>query len=286
MARGNDPLDLKSLMDKRQDSSMSATIDSYIAHLQQAGFVPNAAPTSSKRDIRRPDVLLPEKRDTPSVPLVLALLGDHGFVPSPSTNSKRDATDTLLHHHHLDNNDDDDSPLTKRTLPDINLVVSRLAAHGFVPTGGNNNNTGSLTKRDATSDINTVIAELEALGFNPDDFTSSSTADSTADSLSATTGVTCPQDDHKSLATTNNAKYEVLCGAGYDGYDLTNTHADSLAACLSACDAYVPQGSLASLGPCKGATWIASWADANCFFKWNATSAGQDGRCVSGRKVA
>ena len=57
-------------------------------------------------------------------------------------------------------------------MPDIDLVVRRLAAHGFVPTGNNGSNVASsvVGKRDATGDINNVISQLEAYGFNPDDF--------------------------------------------------------------------------------------------------------------------
>ena len=277
MARENDPLALGSLLDKRQSSPMSDIIDSYIANLLQAGYVPNASPTTSKRDIASLDPLI-EPRDVPSVPLVLALLGQHGFVASNDTDgasSKRDVPDL-------------DSALQKRTLPDINLVVSRLAAHGFVPTGGNSSS--SKTKRDATDDINTTIDQLEALGFNPSDFmkgnsSASPSADSSSSDLSAATGVTCPQDDQK-IFSTGSETYEVLCGAGYDGFDLSNTHADSLPDCLAACSAYVPQGNLLSYGPCVGATWIASWADANCFFKYNASTAGEDSRGISGRKTS
>ena len=273
MARGNDPSVLESLLDKRQNSSMSDIIDSYIANLLQAGYVPNASPTTSKRDIVTLDPLI-EKRDVPSVPLVLTLLGQHGFVTSNDTDgatSKRNVPDL-------------DSALQKRTLPDINLVVSRLAAYGFVPSG--NNTSSSKTKRDATDDINTTINQLEALGFNPADFMATPpSADGSSPDLSAATGVTCPQDDQK-IFSTGNETYEVLCGAGYDGFDLSNTHADSLPDCLAACSAYVPQGDLLSFGPCVGATWIAGWADENCFFKYNASSPGEDDRCVSGRKTS
>lgn len=253
---------------------MSATIDSYIASLQQAGFVPNAAPTTSKRDTLSLDSLI-EKRSAPSVPLVLNLLEQHGFVPTNDTNSKRDIPDL-------------DSALEKRTLPDVNLVISRLAAHGFVPSG--NKSGSSNTKRDATSDINSVISQLEAVGFNPSDFTQGGSAalpsaDNSSPSLSATTGVTCPQDDKKTF-TTGNDNYEILCSAGYDGFDLTNTHSANLPDCLAACSAYVPQGDLQSRGPCVGASWLASFADANCFFKYDASQPGADDRVVSGRKTS
>ena len=144
-------------MDKRQNSHMSAIIDSYIINLEQAGFVPNANATALKRDTLSLDSLI-KKRSTPSVPLVINLLEQHGFVPintSSGTASKRSVSDA-------------ESALDKRTLPDINLVISRLAAHGFVPSGNSSNS--SITKRDATGDINTVISQLEAYGFNPNDF--------------------------------------------------------------------------------------------------------------------
>ena len=177
MARGNDPSVSESLLGKRQNSSlsvqnstlsaqngsMSAIIDAYIVNLQQAGYVPNANATTAKRDTLSLDPLV-EKRSVPSVPLVIALLGQHGFVPAngtddPTASSKRNVPDL-------------DSALQKRTLPDIDLVVSRLAAHGFVPTGGGDSNSSSsiVGKRDATGDINSVISQLEAYGFNPDDF--------------------------------------------------------------------------------------------------------------------
>lgn len=157
MARGADPSTLESLMDKRQTSQMSAIIDSYIVNLEQAGFVPNANTTAYKRDTLNLDSLV-EKRSVPSVPLVIDLLAQHGFVPTTGTSgaaSKRAVSDI-------------GSALEKRTLPDLGLVIDRLAAHGFVPSGNNTNS--SIVKRDATGDINTVISQLEAYGFNPSDF--------------------------------------------------------------------------------------------------------------------
>ena len=154
MARGADPSTLDSLMDKRQTSQMSAIIDSYIVNLEQAGFVPNANTTAYKRDTLNLASLI-EKRSVPSVPLVIDLLAQHGFVPTTGTASKRAVSDI-------------GSALEKRTLPDLGLVIDRLAAHGFVPSGNNTNS--SIVKRDATGDINTVISQLEAYGFNPSDF--------------------------------------------------------------------------------------------------------------------
>lgn len=277
MARGNDPSALGSLIEKRQNSSMSDIIDSYIVNLKQAGFVPNANATISKRDTLSLDPLI-EKRSIPSVPLVIDLLEQHGFVPTNNTSatpSKRDASDA-------------GSALEKRTLPDIDLVISRLAAYGFIPS--NNDSSSTITKRDAAGDINTVISQLEAYGFNPNDFMQGDSleqpsANSSSSYLTATTGVTCPQDDQKTFST-GNETYEVLCGAGYNGFDLTNVHSDSLPDCLAACSAYVPQGNLLSYGPCAGATWLASFADANCFFKYDTSTSGADSRAVSGRKTS
>lgn len=277
---------LASLMARQTDpsanSSMSAIIDSYIESLLQAGYVPNANATTSKRDTLSLEPLI-EKRSVPSLPLVMALLGQHGFAPANDTNatdvttSKRDIPDL-------------ETALQKRTLPDINLVISRLAAHGFVPSSDSNSSSG-VTKRDEAGDINTIISQLEASGFNPNDFMQGSPSalpsanSSSSDYLSATTGVTCPQDDQMTFSTGSDT-YQVLCSAGYNGYDLTNTHSDSLPECLAACSAYVPQGDLLSYGPCAGASWLASFADANCFFKYNATTAGPDSRVVSGRKTS
>lgn len=157
MARGHHHSAWESKLDKRQNNSMSAIIDSYIVNLKQAGFVPNANATLSKRDALSLDSLI-EKRDVPSIPLVINLLEQHGFVPvngTDSTNSKRHVPDF-------------DSALEKRTLPDIDLVINRLQAHGFVPSG--NSSQSSISKRDNTSDINTVISQLEAYGFNPNDY--------------------------------------------------------------------------------------------------------------------
>lgn len=171
-----------------QNSSMSAIIDSYIVNLQQAGYVPNANATATpKRDTLSLDSLI-EKRSVPSVPLVIALLGQHGFVPANGTDegttSKRDVPDY-------------DSALHKRDLPDIDLVVARLAAHGFVPTGGNISNSSGVVKRDdATGDINSVITQLEAYGFNPSDFMqgNSSTIPASVDAASVS-----KRDSHWSL---------------------------------------------------------------------------------------
>ena len=259
---------LASLMARQTDpstnTSMSAIIDSYIESLLQTGFVPNADPTTTKRDTLSLDPLI-EKRSVPSLPLVLALLGQHGFVPtnsSDATPSKRAIPDAEM-------------ALQKRTLPDINLVISRLAAHGFVPSS---NASTSPTKRDdEASDINTIISQLETYGFNPDAYMQAD--------LTAATGVTCPQDDQKTF-TTGSDSYQILCSAGYNGYDLTGTHTDTLPACLAACSAYVPAGDLVGYGPCAGASWLASFANANCFFKYNATTAGADSRVVSGRKTS
>lgn len=157
MARGNNPPTFNSSIDVLQNSSMSAIIDSYIANLEQAGFVPNANATISKRDALSLDSLV-EKRSVPSIPLVINLLEQHGFVPVSATDgtaSKRDASGL-------------ESTLEKRTLPDINLVISRLEAHGFVPSG--NSSQSSISKRNNASDINTIISQLEAYGFNPNDF--------------------------------------------------------------------------------------------------------------------
>ena len=159
MAREQSPSTLESQLDKRQNSSMSGIIDSYIVNLQQAGFYPNANATVSKRDTLSLDTLL-EKRSVPSIPLVMDLLAQHGFVPADgtnATNSKRDVPDV-------------GSALEKRTLPDINLVISRLAAHGFVPTGTGNSSNSTISKRDTTSDINVVIDQLQTYGFNPKDY--------------------------------------------------------------------------------------------------------------------
>ena len=271
MARQTDPSD---------NSTMSGIIDSYIESLLQAGFVPNANATTSKRDTLSLGPLI-EARTVPSVPLVIELLGLHGFVPANSTEgatSKRDVSDS-------------ESALEKRTLPDLSLVISRLAAHGFVPSA--DSSSSKIRKRDATSDINTVIGELESSGFNPDDFApagssalpSPDSSSSSSSDLTATTGVTCPQDDQMTFSTGSDT-YQVLCSEGYNGYDLTGVHSDTFPDCLAACSAYVPSGSLLSLGPCAGASWLASFADANCFFKYNATTAGADSRVISGRKTS
>ena len=139
-----------------QNSSMSAIIDSYIINLKQAGFVPNANATISKRDTLNPDSLL-GKRDVPSVPLVINLLKQHGFVPVNGTNSKRDISDfeSALQNH------------TTTTMPDVNLVISRLAAHGFVPSVNGSQALSGIAKRSNVSDINAVITQLEIFGFNP-----------------------------------------------------------------------------------------------------------------------
>lgn len=269
---------LASLMTRQEDSSTSsnssAIIDSYIESLIQAGFKPNAAPTTSKRDTLSLGPLI-ERQSTPSVNLVLELLGQHGFVPAAATtSSKRDVPDL-------------DSALQKRTLPPISLFISRLAAHGFVPSA---DVSSSITKRDETSDINSVINQLMTQGFNPDDFMQGGTAALSSfangsSELSATTGVECPEDDSKTFVTGSDT-YEVLCSKGYNGYDLTGVHTDNFPACLAACSAYVPAGNIEGLGPCAGASWLANFADANCFFKYNATTAGADSRVISGRKTS
>ena len=158
-----------------QNGSMSAIIDAYIVNLQRAGYVPNANATTAtaKRDTALSLDPLVEKRAVPSVPLVIALLGQHGFVPANGTDATTDAAPSSSSKRD-DVVPDRESALRKRVLPDIDLVVSRLAAHGFVPTGGgggSNASSGAVVgKRDATGDINSVISQLEAYGFNPDDF--------------------------------------------------------------------------------------------------------------------
>ena len=138
-----------------QNNSMSAIIDSYIVNLKQAGFVPNANATISKRDTLSLDSLL-GKRDVPSVPLVINLLKQHGFVPVNGTNSKRDVSDfeSALQNH-------------TTTMPDVNLVISRLAAHGFVPSVNGSQALSGIAKRSNVSDIDAVITQLEIFGFNP-----------------------------------------------------------------------------------------------------------------------
>lgn len=282
MARGNSPFAMESLLDKRQNSSMSGIIDSYIANLKQAGFVPNANASVSKRDVPSLDSLV-EKRSVPSMPLVIDLLAQHGFVPvtgTNATNSKRDMSDS-------------ESVLEKRDLPDVNLVISRLEAHGFVPTGNSSNST--ISKRDTASDINTVISQLQAYGFNPEDYmqgnysalssANSSTANGSIPVLSAATGVTCPQDDSKTFST-GNGSYQVFCGAEFYDFDLPDVHSDSLAECFEACSAYVPQGGLLSYGPCVGASWMASDGGNNCNIKYNASTTDVNSLVISGRKVS
>ena len=278
IARGNDPSALESLMDKRQTTSMSAIIDSYIVNLEQSGFVPNANPATSKRDTLSLDSLI-EKRSIPSVPLVLSLLEQHGFVPINGTSGTTSKRDVPVF----------GSALEKRTLPDISLVISRLEAHGFVPSG--NSSQSSISKRDATSDINTVINELQARGFNPNDYmqqgnsSTQSSGSSSTSVLSASTGVTCPQDDKKTF-NTGSGTYQVFCGADFNGYDLPDVHADNLPQCLEACSAYVPQGNLLSYGPCVGASWMANDGGANCFLKYNAATSNVNSLIVSGKKIS
>lgn len=294
MARGNNPSVLESLMGKRQTSSngsMSAIIDSYIVNLKQAGFVPNANATVSKRDGINLGSLL-EKRSTPSMPLVINLLEQHGFVPINSNNStasKRDVSGL-------------ESGLEKRTMPDISLVISRLEAHGFIPSG--NRSQSTISKRDNASDINTVISQLEAYGFNPNDYmqanasalpsanssaytqansSAPSSVNSSTSILSATTGVTCPQDDKLTFSTGNDT-YQVFCSAAIIGYGLPGLYSDSLPDCLQACSAYVPQGNLADYGPCAGASWIANANE--CFLKYNASTIDANIHLVSGRKIS
>lgn len=273
---------LASLMARQTDASdnstMSGIVDTYIESLLQAGFIPNASPTTSKRDTLNLGALI-EKRTVPSVPLVIELLGQHGFVPANSTNGTTSKRDIL----------DGEPALEKRTLPELSLVISRLAAHGFVPSA--DSSSSNVRKRDATSDINTIIGELESSGFNPADFAQagssalSAAISSSSSDLTATTGVTCPQDNQMTFSTGSDT-YQVLCSEGYNGYDLTGVHSDTFPECLAACSAYVPSGSLVSLGSCAGASWLASFADANCFFKYNATTAGADSRVISGKKTS
>ncbi|CAF9933338.1 MAG: hypothetical protein ALECFALPRED_005567 [Alectoria fallacina] len=232
MARGNYPSGMESLIEERQTSYMSNIIDSYIVNLEVAGFVPNANATTSKRHAFSLDSLI-EKRSIPSVPLVINLLEQHGFVPVSGTNSttsKRDVSDV-------------ESALEKRTLPDINLVISRLETYGFVPSG--NSSQSSISKRDSTaSELNTIISQLEAYGFNPNDYTQANTSalsfpDSSPSVLSATIGVTCPQDDGMTFSTGNDT-YQIFCSADFKGFDLEHVHSDNVPECLAACPTYVP----------------------------------------------
>ena len=244
MARGNDLSVLESLVEKRQTSQMSATIDSYIANLKQAGFVPNAKPTISTRDDLDVDSPV-EKRDVPSLPLVINLLEQHGFVPVNGTTSKRDISNL-------------ESALEERTttstLPDINLVISRLEAHGFVPTG--NKSVSSIAKRDASSDVNTIISELEAYGFNPNDYIQPSA--SGTPSTSSSTEPNCPSDT--SLANSDNTaytdafgvKYTVSCSTGLSGtFAYTGAYTATFSECMEFCSL---------LGGCQGVTYNGSAA--------------------------
>lgn len=304
MARGNDPSQLESLF-QQENSSMSSIIDSYINNLKQIGFVPNANTTAnttaSKRDVHSLDSLI-EKRSVPSMPLIIDLLAQHGFVPtdgSNSTTSKRDVSDA-------------ESALAKHNLPDINLVISRLEVHGFVPSG--NTSQSNVSKRDTASDINTIIGQLQAYGFNPQDYmqgnysalgndsaqenystpgNSSELADVvappsvnvSASVLSAVTGVTCPQDNGMTFSTSSDT-YQVLCDAVFNGYDVHDVHADNLPECLQACSEYVPQGSFQSYGPCVGASWYVDDGGNNCFLKYNATTSVVNNYIFSGKKIS
>ena len=52
-------------------------------------------------------------------------------------------------------------------MADVNLVISRLAAHGFVPSVNGSQALSGIAKRSNVGDIDAVITQLEIFGFNP-----------------------------------------------------------------------------------------------------------------------
>ena len=276
-----------------RDTSMTNTINSYIAAVVQAGFIPNAKPTVGKREDEGSDELaaLAERATvpatTPNINLVVSLLEQHGFQPATTQSST--TAKSGLHFRDIENSEDPSTPLSKRTLPDINLVISLLKQHGFVPTG--TKTTRSLEARQdvSSSDINTVINELIAQGYNPNDFGPRAQAILKELSLPTETTAKCPQDNN-TLYVTGGVTYEVNCAWDYPGSDLTTTRASSLGDCLKACSTYTSSKGLA----CVAATWAGSsnivgsilgGVFGNCYMKSNVTSNTHTASMSAGRNI-
>ncbi|KAL6717278.1 hypothetical protein ACLMJK_005193 [Lecanora helva] len=261
-----------------RDTSMTSTINSYIAQIIQAGFVPNAQPSAHKRDGENsPDLAAlmeraSTKASTPPINMVLSLLQQHGFQPAKTAGHKRDA----------EASDDLSSPLAKRDLPDINLLISLLKQHGFVPTG--KTTARSLEARDSSpSDVNTVINELIAAGYNPNDFGPHAQQFMQEMALPTETTASCPKDNN-TLYVAGGQTYEVNCEWDYVGNDQTATRAASLGDCLKACSSYTDFKGR----PCVAASFQANLLTnilGNCFMKYNVTKNNHDSHKAAGRQV-
>ena len=276
-----------------RDTAMATTINSYIAAIIQAGFIPNAKPTVSKRaDESSSDLAALNERATvpvtkPNVNLVVSLLEQHGFQPASTSSST--TSKSGLHFRDTDSADDLSAPLSKRTLPDINLVISLLKQNGFVPTGKKTKRSLEARQDPSSSDINTVINELIAAGYNPNDFGPKAQAILKELSLPTETTAQCPKDNN-TLYVTGGVTYEVNCAWDYPNNDLTTTRAASLGDCLKACSTYKNSQGLA----CVAATWsggsnivgsILGGVFGNCYMKSNVTSNTHTASMSAGRNI-
>ena len=261
-------------MEVRQTTDMASQISSYVSLLEQAGFQPNAKPMSSKRDGQDIQQSL-EKRNLPNINLVISLLEKHGFQPaSNKTTNKRDDSFDLT------------TPLAKRDLPDINLVISILKQHGFVPSQPKTT-TRSVEERQAPSEVNYVINQLIAAGYNPNDFgpTASKLINSFMGSLPTETIALCPKDNN-TLYATGGQTYEIFCGFDFPGNDLPAVHTETLAACLGACSAYVPNKDIAGNASCVAASWGEGNPGGNCYMKYKIGDVNNNnGGLKAGRNV-
>ena len=239
----------------RQTSDMATQITNYITLLEQAGFQPNAKPTISQCDDLNSEVSV-DKRALPNLNLVISLLEKHGFEPSTNNGTHKRA-----------NGADLTTPLEKRDIPDINLVISLLKQHGFVPSQAKKTSR-DLDKRQSPGDVNYVINELIAAGYNPNDFrpAASSLVNTFLGSLPTQTTAVCPRDNN-TLYATGGQTYELFCGWDFPGNDLPAVHTDTLAACLTACSAYVPNQNIAGGAKCVAASWGEGNPGGNCYMK-------------------
>ncbi|KAL8825407.1 MAG: hypothetical protein Q9191_004439 [Dirinaria sp. TL-2023a] len=70
------------------------------------------------------------------------------------------------------------------------------------------------------------------------------------------------------VSDSSGHQYQVYCGTDFPGNDLTTPHLSSLADCLTACDNYVPDPTVAGGKSCVGVSYGAGNPGGNCYLKY------------------
>lgn len=294
---------------------MSDTVKAYITQLKAIGFVPNAKASIHKRDLEEVDQPLLKRASAPDIRTVVSLLVGHGFQPVTGKTG-RDLND------HLDSPSLAKralgylvqrtvmllperaigalakravTSLNKRTIPDIGLVVSLLEAEGFYPSGvkttkrslPEQDDASEIAKRQSAGDINSVINQLMTYGYDPADFgpAASKLISSFLSQLPVSKTAICPQNNN-TLYSVGGYTYELICGVGFNGNDLSPVPATSFAACLASCSSYVPPTNIVNAPKCVAASWlIVNGEPNNCHRKFAISDISYGTSITNGRQA-